>query len=213
MKLNSVNGLQLADFFSPYNYSVLGKQDMDLTGVLLLPPQPGPFPEEMVAIGKEGTIYLVNRDQMGSVCQTCSGSDAQIIQEIPQGAGLEGGNPSYWNNRVYFTGIHMPVQSYTLQNGTLVVPSTKTSVSMPGGGHSFITSNGTANGILWLMNGTGLYALDAFTLKTLYRSGQAPNQRDVVPPIPHFPEPIAADGKIFIGTKNSLVTYGLLPLP
>jgi len=80
---------------------------------------------------------------------------------------------------------------------------------MAGGGHSFITSNGTTNGILWTMNGAGLYAMDAITLKTIYRSGQAPNARDALPPLPHFPEPIAADGKIFIGTKNSLVTYGI----
>jgi hypothetical protein len=213
VKLNAVNGLQLTDFFSPYNYSVLGKNDMDLTGVLLLPPQPGPYPEEMIAIGKEGTIYVVNRDQMGTICQTCLGSDAQIVQEIPQGAGLEGGNPSYWYNRVYFTGIHTAVQAYTLQNGTLVVPSAKTTQQMAGGGHSFITSNGTTNGILWLMNGVNLYGLDALTLKIRYSNTQAPNHRDQLPPLPHFPEPIAADGKIFIGTKNSLVTYGLLPQP
>lgn len=213
VKFNSVNGLQLADFFSPYNHSVLGNADMDMTGLLLLPPQPGPFPEEMIAIGKEGTIYLVNRNQMGTICQTCTGNDAQILQEIPQGAGLEGGNPSYWNNTVYFTGIHIPVQAYTLQNGMLVVPSAKTTQQMAGGGHSFITSNGTSNGLLWIMNGVNLYALDAVTLKTRYNTTQAPNHRDATGPLAHFPEPIAADGKIFIGTKNSLVTYGLLPQP
>jgi len=81
---------------------------------------------------------------------------------------------------------------------------------MAGGGHSFITANGVTNGILWLMNGKNLYALDAVTLKALYNTTLAPNQRDVLPPIPHFPEPVAADGKLFIGTTNSLVTYGLL---
>ena len=81
---------------------------------------------------------------------------------------------------------------------------------MTGGGHSFITANGTTNGILWLMNGKTLFALDAIMLKTLYNSTMAPNQRDVLPPLPHFPEPIVADGKLFIGTTNSLVTYGLL---
>jgi len=82
---------------------------------------------------------------------------------------------------------------------------------MPGGGHCFITSNGTSNGILWLTNGANLYALDAVTLKTLYNATQAPNQRDHLPPLPHFPEPVAADGKVYISTQNSLVTYGLLP--
>lgn len=209
VKFNSNSGLQLADFFSPYNYFTLGKDDMDLTGLLLLPPQPGKYPDEMIGMGKEGTIYLLDRDQMGSVCQTCTGLDAQIVQEIPQGAGIEGGNPSYWNNTVYFTATHSPLLAYTVQNGTLVVPPAKSSQSMAGGGHSFITSNGNTNAILWLMNGTNLYALDAVTLKSLYNTSKAPNQRDTLPPAPHFPQPIAADGKIFIGTKNSLVTYGL----
>jgi len=209
VKFNSSSGLQLADFFSPYNYSVLGKDDMDLTGLLLLPPQAGAYPDEMIAIGKEGTIYLLDNDQMGSVCLTCSGSDGQIIEEIPQGAGGEGGNPSYWNNTVYFAGAHRPLQAYTVQNGMLVVPSAKSPQSMAGGGHTFITSNGTTNAILWVMNGTNLYALDAVTLKSLYNTTKAPNHRDTLPPTPHFPQPIAADGKIFIGTKGSLVTYGL----
>jgi len=59
------------------------------------------------------------------------------------------------------------------------------------------------------MNGVNLYALDPVTLKTLYNSTQAPNHRDNLPPAAHFPQPIEADGQIFIGTKNSLVTYGL----
>jgi hypothetical protein len=49
-------------------------------------------------------------------------------------------------------------------------------------------------------------------LKTLYTTAQAPNSRDKLPPVPHFAEAIAADGKVFVGTQNSLVTYGLLPV-
>jgi hypothetical protein len=56
-----------------------------------------------------------------------------------------------------------------------------------------------------------LFALDAKTLGLLYRSDQAANGRDKVPPLAHFATLIAADGKVFIGTQNSLVVYGLLP--
>ncbi len=210
VKFSTTSGLQLADFFSPYNYSVLGKNDMDMTGVLILPPQAGPYPDEMIAMGKEGTIYLLNRDQMGTICSTCTGGDAQIIQEIPQGAGTEGGNPSFWNNTLYFTPAHSHLYAYPVQNGMLVVPATQSPLSMAGAGHSFITANGTSNGILWTMNGNTLFALDAVTLKTLYNTSQAPNYRDRLPPLTHFPQPIAGSGKIFIGTRTSLVTYGLL---
>src|SRR5438132_218779 len=55
--------------------------------------------------------------------------------------------------------------------------------------------------------------MDAITLQTLYTSTQAANGRDTLPPLAHFATPIAADGKVFVGTQNSLIVYGLLPLP
>jgi hypothetical protein len=61
------------------------------------------------------------------------------------------------------------------------------------------------------MNGSNLYAFDAGTLKTLYYSTQAAGGRDTLPPLPHFASPIAADGKVFIGTQNSVVIFGLFP--
>jgi hypothetical protein len=211
LKFSQTKGVTLVDYFTPYNHQTLAANDMDLTGIVLLPFQSGTYPREMVATGKEGTIYLLNRDNMGHLCAGCTSGDTQIVQEIPQGAGVEGGNPCYWNHRVYFTGDRRPLEAYTVQNGKMLLPPAKSPQSMPGGGHCFITANGTSNGILWLMNGATLYAVDAVTLKTLYTTTQAPNQRDHLPPVPHFPEPIAADGKVFIGTQNSLVTYALLP--
>jgi len=210
VEFNPTNGLQVADYFTPYNYQTLSKGDFDLTGILLFPPQSGTYPNEMVGMGKEGTIYLLNRDHLGGVCSNCTTGDTQIVQEIPQGAGKESGNPCFWNQRLYFTGQGIPVRAYKVQNGTLVVPAVQSPQAMAGGGHCFVTSHGTGNAVLWLMNGYTLYALSPFTLKILYISNQAPNQRDVLPPVVHFPQPIAADGKVFVGTKNSLVTFGLL---
>ena len=211
VKFHVIHGLQITDFFTPYNHATLSSKDYDLTGILLFPQHSEPYPREMIGIGKEGTIYLLNRDAMGSVCTTCTSADTQIIQEIPQGAGWESGNPSFWNNRVYFTPEGSPVRVYTVSNGTLVVPPVTSPTSMTGGGHSIITSNGSSNAILWLVNGRGIRAMDAISLTTLYTNGQAPNQRDILPTLPHFPAPIVADGKLFIGTTNSLITFGLLP--
>jgi outer membrane protein assembly factor BamB len=146
---------------------------------------------------------------MGQFCSTCAASDTQIVQEIPQGAGRQSGSPVYWNNRVYFTGVASPVQAYTISNGTLVVPPFLEPIQINGGGHAILTANGASNGILWFINGKQLWALDAITLKTLYTSDQAASGRDTVPPLAHFATPIAADGKVFIGTQNSLVVYGL----
>ena len=209
----SQNGgtLTLADWFTPYNYQYLSDNDRDLAdGVLMLPDQPGTYPHELLAIGKEGTIYLLNRDNMGQLCSTCTAGDTQIVQEIPQGAGRASGAPVYWNNTIYFTGASLPVYAYSLQNGTLVVPPFQSPQSLGGGGHAILTANGSSNGILWFINGGNLLALDAVTLKTIYVSTQAANGRDTVPPLAHFATPIAVDGKIFLGTQNSVIVYGLL---
>jgi hypothetical protein len=201
----------LTDWFTPYNQLYLASNDLDLNnGVLILPDQPGTYPHELIAEGKEGTIYILNRDNMGQFCSTCTATDTQIVQEIPQGAGRHSGTPVYWNNTVYFTGEAIPVQAYTLSNGALVVPPSVQSIQIAGGGHAIITANGNSNGVIWMINGASLWAMDASTLSILYTSDQAANSRDSLPALAHFATPIAADGKIFIGTQNSLVVYGLL---
>jgi hypothetical protein len=210
LKLSQIGtSLELADWFTPYNQHYLSTYDKDLTAVLILPDQPGPYPHELIAIGKEGTIYVLNRDNMGQFCSTCTTGDTQIVQEIPQGAGVGGGSPVYWNNTVYFTGDDGPVSAYTLLNGALVVPASVQSGSMAGGGHAMLTANGNSKGILWVMNGKNMYALDAITLKTVYATNQAANGRDVVSGVAHFATPAAADGKIFLGAQANLVTFGL----
>jgi hypothetical protein len=209
----SQNGttLVLADWFTPYNQLYLTANDLDLNdAVLILPDQPGPYPHELIAEGKEGTMYLLNRDNMGQFCSTCPTGDTQIVQEIPNGTGKQSGTPVYWNNAVYFTGAFSPVYAYTLSNGTLVTPPSAQSIKVDGGGHAIITASGNSNGVIWFISGTILWAMDAITLKTLYTSDRAANGRDALPSLAHFATPIAADGKIFIGTQNSLVAYGLL---
>ena len=203
--------LSLTDWFTPWNYQYLSAHDLDLAeGVLVLPDQPGPFPHELIAVGKEGTVYVLNRDNMGQLCSGCTTSDTQIVQELLKAVGYESGTPVYWNNTVYFTGSSVPVMAFTLSNGSLIAPPSVQSVKGNGSWHALVTANGNSNGLLWY-SGNALVALDAGTLKTLYGSAQAANGRDTLPPLAHFATPIAADGKVFVGTQNSLVVYGLLP--
>jgi hypothetical protein len=211
LKLSQIGTtVALADWFTPYNQQYLSANDLDLNdAVLILPDQPGLYPHELIAEGKEGTIYVLNRDNMGQFCSTCTAGDTQIVQEI-QGAAKQSGTPVYWNNTVYFTAQSSPVSAYTLSNGGLIVPPTVQSVRVGGGSHAIITANGNSNGVLWIVNGPSLWAMDAKTLKTLYTSDQAANSRDTLPALAHFATPIIADGKVFIGTQNSLVVYGLL---
>src|SRR5947207_927139 len=76
----------LSDYFTPYNQDNLNLNDLDLAsgGVLLLPDLPAGSPHQhlLTTAGKEGTIYLIDRDNMRHYCSGCS-SDTQIVQEIP----------------------------------------------------------------------------------------------------------------------------------
>ncbi len=214
LKLSQVGtSLSLSDWFTPYNYDYLSSHDLDLAeSVTILPDQPGPVPHEAIAIGKQGTVYVLNRDNMGQLCSNCTNTDSQIVQELTQAVGYESGSPVYWNNTVYFTGAAVPVMAFTLNNGLLSTPPSAQSIKLNGSGHGFITANGKNNGILWFVNGkSSIFALDATSLKVLYNTNQAPNGRDTVPTVAHFATPVAADGKVFMGTQASLVVYGLLP--
>jgi hypothetical protein len=54
-----------------------------------------------------------------------------------------------------------------------------------------------------------MFAYDAVTLVKLYSTSQAPNGRDKPPALPHFANQVVANGKVYLGSNNSLVVYGL----
>jgi hypothetical protein len=67
----------------------------------------------------------------------------------------------------------------------------------------------TTGAVFWQMSGQYLEAFDAKSLVKLYTSGQVPNGRDLLPAVPHFSNFVVANGKVYVGTNNSLVVYGL----
>ena len=68
---------------------------------------------------------------------------------------------------------------------------------------------GTANGILWQINGTNLSAYNATTLVQLYATSQTTG-RDTLPPMPHFAQLMIVNGKLYIGTNSGITVLGLL---
>ena len=209
IKLSQVgNSLHLADWFTPFNQSYLETHDLDLSEpVLVLPYQAGPYPHLMVAIGKEGTIYLLNRDNLGHFCGSCT-KDTQIVEELPAFA-PDTGALVYWNNAVYTSGAGLPIKVLRLNNG-LLSRTAVTQSKLTTGGHSpIISADETTGAVFWQMSGQYLEAFDAKSLVKLYTSGQAPNGRDLLPAVPHFSNFVVANGKVYVGTNNSLVVYGL----
>lgn len=205
--------LTVADYFTPFDVQFLNSNDEDLssTGVLILPDQAGTYPHELVAGGKQGFVYLLDRDDLGEFHQTYD----QDIQEFSLIPGEQTGqvkdvlfsSPAYWNNTVYFSPDDSPVLAYPLSNGSLGAPAT-TAASYTGSHSPSISANGNSNGILWDLTGGNLYAFNAMTLQMLYASNQV-KARDGLPTLGHFVTPTIANGRVYVGTESSLAAYGL----
>lgn len=204
--------LTVADYFTPFDVQFLNSNDLDLssTGVLILPDQGGSYPHELIAGGKQGFVYLLDRDDMGMFHQTYD-QDIEEFSLIPgeetsQVKDVLFSSPAYWNNTVYFAPDASPVLAYPLSNGSLGTPIA-TAQKYTGAHSPSISANGNNNGILWNITGY-LYAFNAVNLQMLYSTSQV-KTRDALPPIGHFVTPTIANGRVYIGTQNSLVAYGL----
>jgi hypothetical protein len=202
------------DYFTPANVAFLNSHDLDLSssGPIVLPDQNGPFPHELVVTGKYGVAFVLNRDNLG----TYSAGDSNALQEIvlvPQNntspIDVMMSSPAYWNNTVYFVPNGTPIMAFPVSAGLLGTPL-QTPAKYTGAHSPSISANGNTNGILWLISNGQLLAFDAVSLKLLYGTAQAPNGRDALPALGHFATQTVANGKVFIGTRNSLVTYGLI---
>ena len=200
----------LIDYFTPSNVAFLNQHDLDMssTGPVVLPDQDGPVPHEVIAAGKQGTIYLMNRDNMGQYNPNMD----QIVQEIPLAVGAMFSSPAYWNGIVYFCGNAQPLHAYSLSGGLLSsVPVGMTTQKITGSHSPTISANGDTNGIVWVVNSGQLWAFDAITLKLLYNTGQS-GARDKLSKLGHFATQVVANGKVYIATRNSLEVYGLFHL-
>jgi Immunoglobulin domain len=218
VKLATSGKITLADYFTPQNTVAESNADQDLGsgGAIALPDvtdSTGKTRHLAVGAGKDAIIYVVDRDAMGKF----NASADQIYQEIN---GQLGGSvfsmPAYFNGAVYYGAVGDSVKAFPVVSGKLAAaPSSQTANTFgyPGTTPS-ISANGPANAIVWAVENGGtavLHAYDAANLATeLYNSNQAANSRD------HFGgnkfiTPLIANGKVFVGTPNSVAVFGLLP--
>ncbi|MGH9711756.1 MAG: Ig-like domain-containing protein [Candidatus Acidiferrales bacterium] len=225
---NGTTIFSLLDYFTPFNQLNLANADTDLGsgGIILLPDQPGAHPHELIQVGKEGTIRLIDRDQMTTgnlhyCASNCNNQDAQIAQELTSAVGGMWSMPAYWNGHVYMAGNGNAVLSFAL-NGSGMLGTSPTGA----GSHFFgfpgttpsVSANGTANGIVWSLdtgnNGTDgsqllsavLYANEATTMNELYNSSHVGG--DAAGGAVKFAVPTIANGKVYIGTATELDVYG-----
>ncbi len=218
IKLSTTGGqLAVADYFEMSNQQSENNGDVDLGsgGAMVLPDFTdggGTVRHLVVGAGKDTNIYLLDRTNMGKFN---SGSN-NIYQQL---SGVLGGGiwsvPAYFNNHVYYGPVGNALMSFTISNAKLSTSPTAQSnntFSYPGTSPS-VSANGANNGIVWAVDNGGatLYAYDATTLTQLYNSNQASGNRDHFGGGNKFITPTIVNGKVFVGTTNSVAVFGLLP--
>jgi outer membrane protein assembly factor BamB len=219
IKVSTAGGaLAVADYFEPYNTVAESASDLDLGsgGVLVLPDLrdvSGAVRHLAVGAGKDGHIYVVNRDSMGKFNPR---NNNAIYQEITGAINGVWSMPAYFNKTVYYGAVNDKLKAFPITNAKLAnSPSAESANSFvyPGATPA-VSADGTANGIVWAVENSSpavLYAYDAATLHELYNSNQAPNGRDHFGDGNKFITPLIVDGKVFVGTPSGVAQFGLLP--
>ena len=218
MKVATSPQLTVADYFTMHNTVQESSADEDLGsgGAMVLPDltdNQGQVHHLAVGAGKDGNIYVVNRDNMGKFNPN---NDSAIYQELD--GVLPGGvwaMPAYLNNTVYYGNVGGKLKAFSIANAML--PNAPTSQSTntfayPGTTPS-VSASGASNGIVWAVENSNpavLHAYDATNLSNeLYNSNQA-GSRDQFGAGNKFITPLIANGKVFVGTTNGVAKFGLL---
>ena len=205
--------LNVLDFFTPYNYTALNMNDVDLGSgsAIVVPDQPGAYAHELIACGKPSPIYVLNRDYMGGVDPVYD----NVIQELDGAIGSTGnfkasGQPCYnspavWNNNVYFAANHDVLKMFSISpiTGQLSLTSSGSTTYLWPGANPVVSSNGNTNGIVWTVEygSATLQANDATDVsKSLYVS---PSMGKVFRWVP----PTVVNGYVYVAANNWVVAY------
>ncbi len=233
VRLSTASGLSVADYFTPLDQESLDANDTDFgsgAATILVDQPAGPVTHLVIGGGKQGNLFLLNRDSMGKF----SSSTNNVIQTVSLGNSIFA-TPVFWQNNLYVAGVG-PLKQFAFNSTTgkfngAPFSQSSTSYRFPGATPS-VSSNGATNGIIWALdNGlyctpqslgcgaTVLHAYDATNLATeLWNSSQAAANRDLAGHAVKFTVPTVANGKVYVGTRGNdssvlgeLEVYALLP--
>lgn len=222
--------LKPTDFFAPFDAASLDEWDADFAsgGVTGLPGEyfgTATIPHLAVAVGKDGYVYLLNRDNLGGIGQGPSGAD-NVVQRIGPYGGVWS-RPGVWpgdggwvyiptasgGNSAGGSAGNLRVYQYGLSGGgspTLSLRATSADAFGFGSSAPVITSNGTASGsalvwIVWAPNGEGtgaqLRAYDPVPINgepVLRWSGSVGTSAK-------FAIPGVGAGRLYVGTRDGHV--------
>lgn len=222
--------LSVLDYFSPDDNYTLAQNDADLgSGSNILVPGSSTYPNETLGGGKDGMVYVVNRDKMGGFNDGVN----DVLQTLQTGVRQYNNifsTPVYWNGSIYYHSNGDVLKAYSWTAGAAAGQQLSTQPTSSGstafqlhGATPSLSANGNLNGIVWetdnsLYNSTDptasgplvLHAYNATNLTTeLYNSNQA-GSRDTAGLALKFTVPTIANGRVFVPTATELDIYGLL---
>jgi hypothetical protein len=215
---NAAAGLSVLDYFTMSNEVAESNADQDLGsgGEMLLPDlmdSTNTVRHLMVGAGKDGNIYVVDRDSMGKFNANNNNNYQTLTGVLPGGIWS---TPAYFNGTLYYGNVSGTLKAFAISGaklGTAPQSQSTTQFTYPGTAPS-VSANGTANGIVWAHENAStavLHAYDATNLAhELYNSNQAAANRDQFGAGNKYITPAVADGKVFVGTTNAVAVFGLL---
>jgi hypothetical protein len=231
----SGTNLNVVSWFTPYNWMNLEGGDLDLgsAGMLLIPGT-----SLALSGGKQGILYLVNRDNMGGLTTSATTND-NIVQNFQPAVGshqLHGG-PVWWDGPdgsyayVQVASDYLRQYKFDRSAGQFLLPyysqgPTAAASGQPGGILA-VSANGTnaGSGIVWASHNLGgdanqavrpgiLHAYNAQNVTNELWNSEQLKTRDSVGNFAKFVAPTVANGKVYLATfSNRLNVYGLLPRP
>ncbi len=214
-------GLVLRDYFTPYNEKALNSEDADLGsgGPVLLPDQPGSHPRLALVGGKDGKLYVLDRDRLGKFNPAGNTGAVQVFSML----GGVYAAPAYWNGHVYVLATNDYLKDFALVRGQLSEAPVAIGTRRFGnpGATPAISANGSRDGIVWLIetkawNGADrpavLHAFDAADVSHEIYNSEQNSARDRAGLTLRFTIPTVVRGRVYVDAKGELDVYGLLPV-
>jgi outer membrane protein assembly factor BamB len=202
------------DFWTPANWNSLDTGDLDIGGSgPLLVDVPGATPSAlMVALGKDGNAYLLNRTNFGGINTQLAQSHVSSSDIIQAAATYRTTQGVY----VVYCGNTSQIQLSAFRIGA-TNPPTITSAwtkTQNGRGSPFVTStDGTNNVIVWGLGTEGsspadqrLHGFDGDTGNTVFAGG---GSAELMAGLRRFSTGIAARGRIYVAGDSRVYAFTL----
>jgi len=221
VKISTANPIHVVDYFAMSNDVSESAADVDLgSGAPMLLPDlqdaGGSVRHLAVGAGKDGHLYVVNRDDLGKFSASGNGIWQDLTNALPGGIYS---TPAYFSGSVYYADVNGTLKAFAISQAKLgASPASQsgTVFAYPGASPA-VSANESTGGIVWAVeSATGqtavLHAFDAANLgNELYNSNQAAAGGDHFGTGNKFITPTIANGKVYVGTPRGVAVFGLKP--